>query len=65
MKFAIAVAKHAGQIHVREQILVTLRAFLVLCGFAHWPACEKFQATDDKQFRVSVFYGLCDSINNL
>jgi hypothetical protein len=29
-----------------------------------WPACVRFHAGDDSQFRVSVFYGLRDSIDN-
>jgi hypothetical protein len=28
------------------------------------PACVNFHAADDSQFRVLVFYGLCDSIDN-
>jgi hypothetical protein len=30
----------------------------------YWPACVKFYAADDMQFRVSVFYGLRDGIDN-
>jgi hypothetical protein len=30
----------------------------------YWPACVKLHAADDKQFRVSVFYGLRDSVDN-
>jgi hypothetical protein len=47
--------------------VLTLRAFLVSCGFGrtrNWPASVKFNAADDMQFRVSVFYGLRDSIDN-
>jgi hypothetical protein len=42
------------------------RCVMRICSSTEdWPACLKFHAADNAQYRVSVFYGLRDSIDNL
>jgi hypothetical protein len=46
-----------------QSFIFTLRAILV-SRTRDWSACVKFHAADYTQFRVSVFFGLRDGIDN-
>jgi hypothetical protein len=48
----------------RVRIQGVFSVMLISSRTRDWPACVKFHAADDTQFRVPVFYGLRDSIDN-